>query len=124
MSQAMELTRVELKAGRYEGHLRNASAQAPVIELVHQDRVVAHATLETVENGHRVIADLPASVLSDGVQVIALRSAADGVVLDRLTLLAGAGLDGDFRSEMALMREELELLKRAFRRHCLETGAD
>ena len=120
----VSLTRVALKAGQYEAVL-SAEAPLPVIELVHLERVVAVAEVTPGDDGRHVVrAALPAEVMSDGVQVIAVRSAVDGTVLDRLTLLAGSGLDEDFRSEMALMRDELDLLKRAFLRHCAETGAD
>ncbi len=120
----MELTRVALKAGQYEGQLSIGSGPVPVIELVHLERVIGHATVSEHDGKHMVCAEMPASVLSDGVQVVTLRSAADGAVLDRICFLMGSGLDDDFRGELALLREELELLKRAFRRHCVETGAD
>ena len=120
----MKLTRVALKAGRYEGRLTGANGQVPIIELVHLDRVIGHAEVTPAEGGHQVVADMPPVVLSDGVQVVTLRSAADGTALDRLSFLMGSGLDEDFRGELALLRDELELLKRAFRRHCVETGAD
>lgn len=119
----MELTRIGLKAGRYEGRLSLNGASVPVIELVHLDRVVGHGAVTEAEGAHILTADMPASVLSDGVQVVTLR-AADGTVLDRVSFLMGSGLDDDFRGELALLREELELLKRAFRRHCAETGSD
>ena len=117
----MEMTRLGLKAGRYEGRLSGAEMANPVVELVHLERVVALADVEPMEDGHKVVADVPSLVLSDGVQIVTLRAAVDGTVLDRLVFLCGAELDGDFRAEMALMREELELLKRAFRRHCAES---
>lgn len=120
----MQLTRIALKAGRYEGHLETNGAAPPIIELVHLDRVVGHAEISVTDGAHMVTAEMPAAVLSDGVQVVALRSAADGAVLDRVSFLMGSGLDDDFRGELALLREELELLKRAFRRHCTETGAE
>jgi len=63
-------------------------------------------------------------VLSDGVQVVSLRTADEGDVLDRITLMAGQALDEDIRAEVALMRDELEMLKMAFRRHCAETEQD
>jgi hypothetical protein len=65
----------------------------------------------------RVSLDLPAEVLSDGVQVVALRSTVTGSVLDRVTFLAGDALEEDLRAEIALLRDELEMLKTAFRRH-------
>jgi hypothetical protein len=51
------------------------------------------------------------------VQVVSLRSTLTGAVLDRVTLLAGDALDEDIRAEVVLLRDELEMLKRAFRRH-------
>lgn len=121
----ISLQRTALKAGRYEATLE-APGQVPVLEFVHLEKVVAVARLtETDQEGrYHVSADLPPVVLSDGVQVVALRSAADGRVLDRLTFLMGDALQGDFRAEISLLREELELLKSAFRRHCTETDAD
>ena len=51
-----------------------------------------------------------------------MRAVPGGTVLDRITLMAGAALDEDIRAEIALLRDELELLKSAFRRHCAETA--
>jgi hypothetical protein len=51
------------------------------------------------------------------VQVVSLRSTLTGAVLDRVTFLAGDALDEDIRAEVVLLRDELEMLKRAFRRH-------
>ena len=121
------LVRVRLQAGRYEAVLSgNNAAVEQGLEAVHEGKVVAIATLspDGARPGNwRVLLDLPAAVIADGVQIIAIRSVATGGVLDRITLMAGAPLDEDFRAEIALLRDELEMLKRAFRRHCAETGA-
>lgn len=121
----MTLTRTRLQGGRYEGIL-TADDMPPVIEAVHMERIIGTADVSPSagKNRFQVGFDLPASVVSDGVQVVSLRSASDGEVLDRITLLAGAALDEDLRAEIALMRDELDLLKRAFRRHCTETCED
>ncbi|MBF9035131.1 hypothetical protein HKCCE2091_12870 [Rhodobacterales bacterium HKCCE2091] len=112
----LTLTRIGLKAGRYEAMLDGAGP-VPVIEFVHLDRVIATAEVSEAGDGrHRLAATLPAALISDGVQVVTLRSAADGTVLDRLTILAGTGLEDDFRAELALLRDEVEVLKRAVRR--------
>ena len=42
-------------------------------------------------------------------------------MLDSFALMSGDALSYDIRAEMTLLREELDMLKRAFRRHCLET---
>ena len=117
------LTPVRLSGGRYEGLL--TSAQGAGIEAVFEGRVVAVASVSQDPqrpDGWRVACDLPAEVIGRGVSVIALRSVASGEVLDRITLMSGAPLDEDIRAEVALLRDELEMLKRAFRRHCAETG--
>ena len=114
-----------LQAGQYEGVLTGADATE--IEAVHKGKIVGVAKLgpdPTNDAAQRVSLDLPMDVLSDGVQVIGLRSTATGEVLDRITLMAGSALEEDVRGELALLRDELEMLKHAFRRHCAETGQD
>lgn len=122
---AESLVRTLLQAGRYEGVLTGAGQTE--IEALHRGRIigVAQVTDHPSEAGAMHVAlDLPADVLSDGVQVVGLRSTATGEVLDRLTLMAGSAMDEDIRGELTLLREELEMLKRAFRRHCADTGQD
>lgn len=120
------LVPVRMHAGRYEGVLTvDNPSMAHGLEAVHEGKVVAVATLiqdEIRPTDWRVAIDLPASLIADGVQVIAIRSVTSGAVLDRITLMAGAPLDEDFRAEIALLRDELEMLKRAFRSHCAQTA--
>lgn len=114
-----------LEAGQYEGLLTGAGATE--IEAVHKGKIVGVAKIgpdPSDDAAQRVSLALPLEVLSDGVQVVGLRSTATGEVLDRITLMAGSALDEDIRGEVALLRDELEMLKRAFRRHCAETGQD
>jgi hypothetical protein len=116
------LTRVRLQGGRYEGVL--AATDGTGLEAVHEGRVIAAAEVSPDSDrpdSWRVALDLPAEVISEGVQVVVLRSTVSGAVLDRVTLMSGAPLDEDLRAEMALLRDELELLKQAFRRHCATT---
>lgn len=119
------LVRTGLEAGCYTGVLTGAGQTE--IEALHKGRIVGVAKIgphPTEDNAQRISLDLPVDVLSDGVQVIGLRSTATGEVLDRITLMAGDALEEDVRAEVALLRDELEMLKRAFRRHCAETGQD
>lgn len=114
-----------LHAGRYEGIL--TGAEQTEIEALHRGKIIAIARLaprEEEDGAMAVSLDLPLDVISDGVQVVGLRSTASGEVLDRITLMAGSALEEDIRGEMALLRDELEMLKRAFRRHCAETEQD
>ncbi len=122
----LSLTKTRLNAGRYEGVL-TCTGTPPIIEAVHLDRVIGNMSLSemTKHPGHHIASiDLPTDLLSDGVQSVHLRSAADGEVLDRISILAGDPLEEDLRAEITMLRDELDLLKRAFRRHCVETGSD
>ena len=64
---------------------------------------------------------IPAELLSDGVQTFLIRDTDSGETLESFSILAGEALADDIRAEVELLREELDMLKRAFRRHCLET---
>jgi hypothetical protein len=108
------LVKLSLRGGRYTGELR--AAEGTGIEAVHEGRVVAVATLERTAGHCRVSLDLPPAIVSDAVAVVSLRSTVTGDVLDRVTCLAGDALHDDLRAEVALLRDELEMLKRAFRR--------
>jgi len=112
------LVRVSLKGGRYEGLLTSETPAG--VEAVYDGAVVAQAEITpnpAEPDSFRVALSLPVDVISEGVQVINLRSAVNGAILDKITLMAGEALDEDIRAEIALLRDELELLKRAFRRH-------
>lgn len=112
------LSQVGLHAGKYEGVFEGPLETG--LEAVHNGKVVAVARMVGLPDqpgAVRVTVDLPPEVLSSGVQVIALRSTTTGEVLDRVTLMAGDALDDDVRGEIALLRDELEILKAAFRRH-------
>ncbi len=122
----LTLTKTRLTAGRYEGVL-SCAGTPPAIEAVHLDRVLGTAEVIEMEShpGHHLVGfDLPPSLMSDGVQTVVLRSADDSAPLDTVTILAGEPLEQDIRAELQQVREELELLKRAFRRHCVETSED
>jgi len=55
------------------------------------------------------------------VQTFLIRDRKTGDTLNSFALLSGDALSYDIRAEVILLREELDMLKRAFRRHCLET---
>jgi hypothetical protein len=59
-------------------------------------------------------------ILNDGVQTFVIQNA--GQTLGSFSIVSGRPLDHDLRSEIDLLRAELDLLKRAFRRHCVETA--
>ena len=64
---------------------------------------------------------VPLEAVGDGVQTFLIVDATIDEVLESFTLISGEALGDDIRAEVELLRAELDMLKRAFRRHCLET---
>lgn len=121
----LTLTKTRLFEGVWEGVLtRDGEGNyQPQIEVMHlQERVPGVEVVEKPEDSLWVVrVPVPAAAIADGIQTFVIRDARSSEVLDSFALLSGDVLSYDIRSEIALLREELDLLKRAFRRHCLET---
>ncbi|MDV4143285.1 MULTISPECIES: hypothetical protein [Shimia] len=119
------LTKTRLSQGVWEGALtRDAdSGPAPEIRATHLNETVTGVELkEDVAHGRWVLRiPIPTEAIADGVQTILVHDKQTGDLLDNITLIAGEALAGDIRAEMTLLRAELDMLKRAFRRHCVET---
>ncbi|TCP40608.1 hypothetical protein [Rhodovulum marinum] len=121
----LRLTATRLRAGVWEGVLDGAAGEAPpAIEVVHLETPLSGVTLTPdadLPGRYAVRVPIPADLLSDGVQTFVVREAAGGATLASFAIVAGAPLDHDLRAEIDLLRAELDLLKKAFRRHCVET---
>lgn len=118
------LKQTRIQAGVWEGLLTGAVG-TPRLEAMHLDMPLAGVTVTAVAGGAGVWAvrvPIPAQVLSEGVQTFVIRDAQSGGTLAHFTVITGVAINEDFRAEMDLLRAELDLLKRAFRRHCLETS--
>ena len=117
------LTQTRIAGGVWEGVLTGAGASAPAIEAQHQGLALAGVQVLPFPGrpGQYVVQlPIPPEILSEGVQTVLLLS--DGVELAQFSLIAGTPLEQDLRAEISLLRAELDLLKRAFRRHCAETA--
>ncbi|EAU46785.1 MULTISPECIES: hypothetical protein [Salipiger] len=121
---AYSLTKTRFKEGVWEGLLAaDSGAPTPEITVDFDGRPVRGVTVtETTEPGRWAVeVPVPQEAICDGVQTFAIREAASDEVLGSFTLIAGEALGDDLRAEVSLLRAELDMLKRAFRRHCLET---
>lgn len=119
------LTKTRLFEGVWEGvltHLGKGNFQ-PEIEVTHlQVTVEGVEIIEKPEEKIWIVrVPIPAELIADGVQTFLICDRRSGEVLNSFALISGEALSHDIRAEVALLREELDLLKRAFRRHCLET---
>lgn len=120
---APTLTQTRIAEGWWEGVLIGADGDAPV-EAWHQGRRIegVEVTRLAGKSGQSAVrAPIAASVLSEGVQTVLLKVGEE--VLASFTIVAGVPLEEDLRAEISLLRAELDLLKRAFRRHCAETAS-
>ncbi|SEK91833.1 hypothetical protein [Pacificibacter marinus] len=125
----IRLVKTRLHAGIWEGelHVPDDARALPDLEVTHLDQPVSgHVLDEDPERAgvwfFRVA--LPAELISDGVQVFVISNRDTGAKLAHFSIIAGEALADDMRAEMALLRAELDMLKRAFRRHCVDTGAN
>ncbi|MFP4044012.1 MAG: hypothetical protein ACLFTP_05520 [Rhodosalinus sp.] len=121
MTESLSVTRTRFAAGIWEGEVRGAGERRPPVEVIYAEQPVPDVSLSADESGRwRLRFVVPVEAVSEGVHTLLIRSAETGETLDSLTMLAGDPMDGDLRGEVALLRAELELLKRAFRRHVRE----
>ena len=117
------LTKTRIRAGIWEGVLTNA-AGTPALEVLHLEVPMAGVTVAEIAGrpgNWAVRVPIPVDALSDGVQSFLIRDVGTGVTLAHFTIITGVAMEDDIRAEMDLLRAELDMLKRAFRRHCVET---
>ena len=121
----LTVTKTRLFEGIWEGVLsrEGGGTATPDIEVTHLQ--VPLEGVEVIEKPDERLwvlkVPIPPHVIADGVQTFLIRDRETGDTIDSFALMSGDALSYDIRVEVSLLREELDLLKRAFRRHCLET---
>ena len=118
------LQRVALRGGIYQGLLTGTGPQPELVAEFEGSMITAPevATVSDAEGEFSVRLELPNDLLAEGLQTVVIREKVSGDVLDTVSVLAGLDTPDDIRVEVQLLRAELELLKRAFRRHITELG--
>ena len=119
------LTKTRLRAGVWEGVISSIKDE-PEIIVVHLEKMLAGVKVQPLPNqmGEFLLSvPIPANLLNDGVQTFVIIDKNTEETLGSFAIIAGSPLDDDLRGEIALLRAELDLLKRAFRRHCVETSS-
>ena len=115
------LTKTTLAAGVWQGELSGVGDTPPELIATHLGEPVEGLEVEQAKDAWHVRFTLPADRIADGVQTFVIAEAATGKVLNSFAVMVGEALGDDIRAEMDLLRAELDMLKRAFRRHCVET---
>ena len=120
----LTLTPTKMRQGIWQGLVQQNGSGVPQITVTHLDTEVPDVQVtEQADEGQWLLqVPVPADAIADGVQVFVITDATDGEKLGQFTLIAGEALGDDIRGEVELLRAELDMLKRAFRRHCVETA--
>lgn len=120
----LELTKTKMRQGVWQGVITGAGDDAPKIRVTHQNQVVEGVDLVRNDKADHWLLSItiPPEAISDGVQTLMIQDAVTETDLGHITVMAGEILGDDIRAEMDLLRAELDMLKRAFRRHCVETA--
>ena len=119
----LTLTPTKMRHAVWEGLIVQAGTGVPQITVTHLGTEIPDVQVtEAEESGQWIVnVPIPATAIADGVQVFVITDATDDTKLGQFTLIAGEALGDDIRSEVELLRAELDMLKRAFRRHCVKT---
>ena len=118
----VKLTKTRIRGGIWEGVL--SGTERPALEARHLEAVLPGVTVTAIPDRPgewAVRVPVPAQVLSEGVQTFLIRDKESGETLSHFTIITGVPMEDDLRAEVDLLRAELDMLKRAFRRHCVET---
>lgn len=128
MAEDITLTKLRLIEGVWNGVLtrKGSGNWQPDIEVTHLDFPVegVEVTEDRVEECWHVKVPIPSDRIADGVQTFVIRDRRSDALLGSFSIVAGDALAEDIRAEMSLLRAELDMLKKAFRRHCVETMGD
>ncbi len=122
----LTLTATRLFEGVWEGVLTASDVDGnyqPEIEVTHLGAPIDGVSVtEDNTQGYWVVrVPVPVETLMDGVQTFSIADQRSGETLSSFSILAGEPLSDDIRIEIDLLRAELDMLKKAFRRHCVET---
>ncbi|MGH1424162.1 MAG: hypothetical protein ACRBBU_05500 [Pseudooceanicola sp.] len=121
----LTVTKTKFIEGIWEGVVTGGPDDTePAVEVLHLELPVPGVVLEPLPEAGRYLLKVPVpkEVIGDGIHTFIIRDRETQETLADFAMLAGEALADTMRGEIDLLREELDLLKRAFRRHCVETA--
>ena len=122
----LSVTKTRMKEGVWEAILRRSHegehADLPNIEVTLDNFQIADVDVTPDQVGGYVLrVPVPKEAICDGIQTFLVKDGATNETLASFAVIAGEAVEDDVRAEIDLLRAELDMLKRAFRRHCLES---
>ncbi len=123
----LTISNARIREGVWQGVLvaGDDRAEPPEIQVLHQTVALDGVRLvpdSEMANLWTLNVPIPVELLCDGVQTFVVSSQPTGAVLARFSIVTGQPMEDDIRAEVDMLRAELDLLKKAFRRHCVETA--
>ena len=119
----LKLTKTRMLEGVWQGIITDAGDVKPELSVTHANTELADVKLVRNESANHWVLSIPvpAAAIADGIQIILIVDRKSERKLGNVILIGDDVLSVDLRNEMDLLRAELDTLKRAFRRHCVET---
>ena len=123
---AYSLSKSRFFEGVWEGVIAGDADDTPKpkIDVRVHDQAIPDVAIEALTDPASWIlkVPVPANMIADGVHTFVISEETLGQPLGDFSIIAGDAAGEDIRAEMALLRAELDMLKRSFRRHCRETA--
>ena len=123
---AYSLSKSRFFEGVWEGVIAGDADDSPTpkIDVRVHDQPVADVAIESLEDpGSWLLkVPVPSKMIADGVHTFVISEETIGQPLGDFSIIAGDAAGEDIRAEISLLRAELDMLKRSFRRHCRETS--
>ena len=121
----LTLSQTRFRNGLWEGRIEGKPTYGgrPMVEVRLFDEELEDVVLTEGErpNTWNLSIPVPTRALGEGVQTFVVYDKMEEETLGRFCLIGGEPASDDLRAEVELLRAELDMLKRAFRRHCRET---
>lgn len=120
----LTVTKTRLANGQWEGVITDVpEGIRPGVAVRFRDHPVDDISVTQASDGTwRLSFAIPTAAICDGIQTITIVEEKTGDVLNSAAIIAGEPADETMQAEIDLLRAELDMLKRAFRRHCVETA--
>ena len=123
----LSLEENRVQAGVWQGLVTapGRGPRPPVIEVSHMGTAlpgVALAPVAGASESWMVRVPVPSELLCDGLQIFLVRDAETDETVGHFSIVTGEAVARDLVVEIDLLRAELDMLKRAFRRHCVDAG--
>lgn len=124
----LHLINAKLKAGVWRAVVLSEVKldHPPSLAVMYDGNIQSGVVLEVAPDGGGqqwlLTFAVPAECLSDGTQLFIVSDTVRDEAVGQFTIQCGPAIEAELAADVELLRAELDLLKRAFRRHCTNTA--